>query len=254
MLCPMYFKFKYVDKQKMIPHFAVQDNFQREAQHLVYYFFNKLIDGEPPSVGWMLRTWGELLYKGRDKSTILFNPVKTRHDRKRTVVKGAELAVAIYNRFTKERSRPLVVNHRYTLAVLDTEIEGRVDVIRQVETIDRPITELIVLSCDGGFDLKWPVNPLTIWSQVVIANQILNVPLDQVSVYHIIHDNYVPAPVINDPARIYPMFMAVLRGIREEVFYPAIGRSCVGCGFQHLCKQQKWKYSIPKEVAKSHEV
>lgn len=233
-LCPLQYKFKYVDKIPASEE-SSSTQFSKSLHKVIYYFFNSIMNGMPVSDSKLAKKWQEEWFNGVDVQDVLFG---TKREKTDIGYKGLGMLHTLYNNEHLNPGFVIGVNmHMDRVPIGDYFINTDIELIREVQEGNDKLIEIVDFRAGYNYPDEWmALNDLRLTMQSYAFRKIFGAK-EQRSTYYFLRTNKKIYTHRNAQQfdRLKTTIDSVAQNINAECFYPREGHHCKTCPFRDIC-------------------
>lgn len=247
--CPQLHKYRYIQNiDASLTHagranrHSIMEAYDKALHKSVASLFHKVQDGFIPDIHLLKRKWGYLWVKPRsEQEDIRFKETSWRdvHDEKRK--QGWDKLRQVFEHYDEAGwGTPIMVDFDYTVRIGSHILEGRIDLVRVVQTPERrefiEMTEFLVDERYAPFvhlRRDWRVTAAS-----YAFRKLMNVKEEKIVYHGIISGKLVATERSEEDYRqLEHLLDRIEKAHKEDIFYPEFGERCLTCPYEKHCEK-----------------
>lgn len=231
--CPQYYQYKY--NYGLEEGTVLSKEYSDKLHEVIYHFFFRVMDKQVPGLHVIRDKWESLWFK--EKIDPLKYVTTPKNESWEIGIKGATLLTNFYNDNYLNPGVPLLVNHPFTFPCGDHEIEGKFEVVREIQDGPRRVIEIITYKTRKQTPTNWEVNQdLTISLLSAAFRHLLKAREQRETVYHLRSaKNFHTYRTKEQLEKAAENVDRIVSGIEQGIFYPRYSYICNGCHYKNFC-------------------
>lgn len=235
--CSVFYRFRHELGARIPKQAGIIEKWDSAMHQIAAYIFHQTQNGRYPSQYLVKQAWGRIWALGRTKEEILFYVTSWRDEAKKRQRKGLDYALRLQEFYKPNPGRPILVDYKYKVPFGKRELEGTIDLVREVDGV----LELVDFRTDDRLITHFIRNDYAITAASWAVRQLLGRVPDRMVLHHLPTSQLIETTRTDEDYKaLYRTMQAVERAIEGQLWIPVLNAACVTCPYLGPCERKEW--------------
>lgn len=236
--CPYkFYIFNRSNEKQNVARFNLKAQYELAVKSATFSYFKALKDGHRLSEEDLRKMFADEWYKYTDAASMIFREEGINDKRRKLEIKGVQALSNFYREMKTKEQNPLFINQPFTYKLDEHQIQGRFDIIRNVNDPKLgSIVQLMVIDPGAMDDVFRITHDFEMNLQTLAYRQMFDAHEHEALIYYMEDNKFVYCKRrANELIRETKALRSIVSAISQEIYYPYYSPFCKTCPVQKTC-------------------